>query len=106
MDSMVESKSPDLRPQTDPSVVAELIVAGRTAKAIGADNRYIRKLIMVQTLVFGLIGYGIAKSGILFDFRPVIKIGFCIITGLIAQAGAVFAMRRIAKLEPASVFRA
>jgi len=88
-----------------------------TLKAIGADNRYIRKLIMAQALVFGLVGYGIAiffiegfrsgiaKSGILFDYSPEIKIGFFVITVLIALAGAVFAMRRIAKLEPASVFR-
>jgi putative ABC transport system permease protein len=88
-----------------------------TLKAIGADNRYIRKLIMVQALIFGLVGYGIAvffiqgfrsgigKSGILFDYSPEIKIGFFVITILIAQAGAAFAMRRIAKIEPASVFR-
>jgi len=89
-----------------------------TLKAIGADNRYIRRLIMTQALVFGLVGYGIAiffiqgfrngiaKSGILFDYSPEIKIGFFVITVLIALAGAAFAMRRIAKLEPASVFRA
>jgi putative ABC transport system permease protein len=72
---------------------------------------------MVQALIFGLVGYGIAvffiqgfrsgiaRSGILFNYSPEIKIGFFVITILIAQAGAAFAMRRIAKIEPASVFR-
>lgn len=89
-----------------------------TLKAIGADNSYIRRLIMTQALLFGLVGYaiaigfiqgfrnGIAKSGILFDYSPAIKAGFFFITLLIALAGAGFAMRRISKLEPASVFRA
>jgi putative ABC transport system permease protein len=89
-----------------------------TLKAIGADNSYIRKLIMTQALLFGLTGYaiaiffiqgfknGIAKSGILFDYSLEIKFGFFAITLLIALAGAAFAMRRISKLEPASVFRA
>jgi len=89
-----------------------------TLKAIGADNGYIRRLIMTQALLFGLTGYaiailfiqgfrnGIAKSGILFDYSLEIKIGFFVITLLIALAGAGFAMRRISKLEPASVFRA
>jgi putative ABC transport system permease protein len=89
-----------------------------TLKAIGADNGTIRKLIMTQALIFGLVGYGIAilfiqgfrngiaKSGIFFSYSPEIKIGFFVITVLIALAGAAFAMRRISTLEPASVFRA
>lgn len=88
-----------------------------TFKAIGADNRYIRKLILFQALFFALIGYGIgifllegfrsgiAKSGVIFDYSFGIKIGFFVITILIALGGAIFAMRRIGKLEPASVFR-
>jgi len=89
-----------------------------TLKAIGADNGYIRRLIMTQALILGIAGYGIAvffiesfrngiaKSGILFEFSPEIKIGFLVITILIALAGAAFAMRRISRIEPASVFRA
>jgi putative ABC transport system permease protein len=89
-----------------------------TFKAIGAANRYIRKLILVQALFFALIGYGIgifllegfrkgiSNSGVLFNYSLEIKIGFFIITIIISLSGAVFAMRRIGRLEPASVFRA
>ena len=88
-----------------------------TFKAIGADNAYIRNLILGQALFFALTGYsvailliegfrkGIANTGVLFSYSLEIKIGFFIITLLISLGGAVFAMRRIAKLEPASVFR-
>ena len=88
-----------------------------TLKAIGADNSYIRNLILSQAFFFSLIGYSvaivliqgfkraIANNGILFDYSLPIKISFFIITLFISLGGAVFAMHRIAKLEPASVFR-
>ena len=88
-----------------------------TLKAIGADNSYIRNLILSQAFFFSLIGYSIAilliqgfkraiaNSGILFEYGLVIKISFFFITLFISLGGAVFAMHRIAKLEPASVFR-
>lgn len=88
-----------------------------TFKAIGADNRYIRSLILTQALLFSLVGYGlaialiegfrlgIANSGVVFMFSPPIKIGFFLITLSISIGGAVFAMRRISRLEPASVFK-
>jgi len=88
-----------------------------TLKAIGADNRYIRRLILTQALLFALTGYGIsivliegfrkgiANSGIVFQYSLAIKAAFFVITILIALGGALFAMRRLAKLEPASVFR-
>jgi putative ABC transport system permease protein len=89
-----------------------------TLKAIGADNRYVRNLILTQALLFALTGYGIsivliegfrngiARSGILFHYSLAIKVTFFVVTVLIALGGALFAMRRLAKLEPASVFRA
>lgn len=88
-----------------------------TLKAIGADNTYIRNLILAQAIFFALVGYGIAifliqgfqrgiaSSGVLFDYSLAVKVGFFAVTILISLGGAVFAMRRIAKLEPASVFR-
>jgi putative ABC transport system permease protein len=88
-----------------------------TFKAIGADNTYIRNLILSQALFFGLTGYGIAivliegfrkgiaNSGVLFDYSLTIKIVFFIVTILISIGGAVFAMHRIGRVEPASVFR-
>jgi putative ABC transport system permease protein len=88
-----------------------------TLKAIGANNFYIRNLIFSQALFFGLVGYGIgifllegfrkgiANSGVLFNFSLTIKIMFFLVTMFISLGGAVFAMHRIGKLEPASVFR-
>lgn len=88
-----------------------------TLKAIGATNRYVRTLILVQALAFALVGYvigivllqgfrsGIAQTGVLFDYTLSIKAGFFVLTMLISLGGAVLAMRRIARVEPASVFR-
>ena len=88
-----------------------------TLKAIGADNGYIRNLILVQAVLFALVGYGlgvaltegfrvgIANTGVLFDYAPRVRIGFFVLTVGIALGGAVFAMRRLARVEPASVFR-
>lgn len=89
-----------------------------TLKAIGAGNSYIRKLILLQALFFGAGGYGagvlliegfrkgIGNAGIVIVYPPAVKVAFFVVTMMIALGGAVFAMRRIAKLEPASVFRA
>lgn len=88
-----------------------------TFKAIGADNFYIRNLILTQALFFSLVGYGlaigliegfrigIANSGVFFTYSLAVKIGFFLMTLLISIGGAIFAMRRISKLEPASVFK-
>lgn len=88
-----------------------------TLKAIGADNSYVRRLILTQALIFAVTGYGIAilliqgfrqgiaKSGILFEYSVTLKAAFLLVTLLISIGGAFFAMRRIGRLEPASVFR-
>jgi putative ABC transport system permease protein len=89
-----------------------------TLKAIGANNAYIRNLILIQALAFALIGYGIgvvlieafknaiASSGVIYEYGLSFRIVFFLLTLAIALGGAVFAMRRIARLEPASVFKA
>ncbi len=88
-----------------------------TLKAIGATNWYIRKLILMQAIIYALIGFaigyaliegfrsGIANAGTLFEFSTLMKVGFFIITAVIAISGTLFAIKRITKLEPASVFR-
>lgn len=88
-----------------------------TLKAIGATNKFIRRLILTQAIVFALIGFaigfglvtafrlGIAKAGTLFQFQPWMIFAFFLITLGIAAGGTLFAIRRIARLEPASVFR-
>jgi len=88
-----------------------------TLKAIGASNGYITKLIFTQAIIFSVLGFvigfaflelfrrGIANSGLLFSFTPLmILIIFTVILG-ISIGGAAFALKRIKGIEPASVFR-
>jgi putative ABC transport system permease protein len=88
-----------------------------TLKAIGANNGYIRKLIVTQALIVSAIGFiiamalvegfrnGIANAGTLFNYPLWLRGTFLFITVFIAVAGSMFAIRRITKLEPAAVFR-
>jgi putative ABC transport system permease protein len=88
-----------------------------TLKAIGSTNGFITRLILLQCVILAVIGYavsavllqgfkfGIAQGGVLFEFTPAIRIGFFVITFVISVFGAIFAIRRITKIEPAAVFR-
>lgn len=88
-----------------------------TMKAIGASNGYIRRLIYTQAACFALVGFaigylllegfkqGVARSGLLFEFPPALTAGFFLLICLIALGGATLAARRVARLEPAEVFR-
>jgi putative ABC transport system permease protein len=88
-----------------------------TMKAIGATNGYIRSLILSQALILAMIGYtigsilleffriGIGKSGAVFEFTLLIRAVFLALTLIISLCGAVFAIRRINGVEPATVFR-
>jgi len=88
-----------------------------TLKAIGATNGYISRLILMQALLFALVGYGvgrvfvegfrlgIAESGTLFFFPLWFEYVLLVITLVISLGGSVFAIRRINALEPATVFR-
>jgi putative ABC transport system permease protein len=88
-----------------------------TLKAIGATNAYVRNLILTQALIFALIGYiigvllmygfklGIAKAGIMFSYSISMYIAFAVVTLVISMIGVIAAIRRIVKVEPASVFR-
>lgn len=87
-----------------------------TLKAIGAKNSFVNKLLITQAFLYALIGFGIAfilligfaqgvkSSGLEINF----SIGFISfllgITLLISIGGSLFAVRKISKLEPASVF--
>lgn len=87
-----------------------------TLKAIGANNYYVNKLLIVQAFLYAIIGFSIAlvlligfaqgvkNSGLNIDFSPQF-IGFLIgITLFISIGGSLFAVRKISKVEPASVF--
>ena len=88
-----------------------------TLKAIGATNAYVRNLILTQATIFALVGYligvilmygfklGIAKAGIMFSYSIGMYIAFAVVTLVISMIGVIAAIRRIVKVEPASVFR-
>lgn len=88
-----------------------------TLKAMGATNGYVRNLILLQALLFALIGFaiamlllllfkqGVANAGLILNFSPLLILGLSVITLFISVGGSLFAVRKINKLEPASVFR-
>ncbi len=88
-----------------------------TMKAIGATNGFITRLILTQATMIAIIGCGIgtvlmegfrvgvANGGAIFFYPLWLRFVFFGITLLLAYSGAWFAIRRIAKTEPAAVFR-
>ncbi len=88
-----------------------------TLKAIGAGNNYISRLILTQAFVFSIVGFlagfllldgfrrGVARSGLIFSFSPLMLTAMFVTIGLISLGGASFALSRIRSVEPASVFR-
>jgi len=88
-----------------------------TLKAIGARNKYVRKLILTQAVIFALTGFllammllmgmkqGMANAGLILDFNPPLLGILLFVTLLISVGGSLFAIGKINKLEPASVFR-
>lgn len=87
-----------------------------TLKAIGAKKRYVNRLIIAQAFLYALIGFviamillvgfkfGVTTSGLIIDLTPAFILFLLIITLLISVGGSLFAVRKISKLEPASVF--
>ncbi|WP_298145977.1 ABC transporter permease [Flavobacterium sp.] len=87
-----------------------------TLKAIGASNKYISKLIITQALLFTVVGFlvglallegfrmGVAKSGLIFSFSPLVLLSMFSTISLISLGGASFALSRIRSVEPAAVF--
>ncbi|MDJ0367479.1 ABC transporter permease [Hymenobacter sp. H14-R3] len=88
-----------------------------TLKAIGASNGYVARLILLQAVLFALVGFGvgygfielfrfgISQVGVLFSLGWGLRAVFLGLTLLISLGGSVFAIRRINGVEPASVFR-
>ena len=88
-----------------------------TLKAIGAGNGYISRLILTQAMVFSIVGFligllllevfrrGVATSGLIFSFSPLMLLGMFGTIVLISLSGASFALSRIRSVEPAAVFR-
>lgn len=88
-----------------------------TLKAIGADNKYVSKLVLLQAFLYGIIGYiiamsllylmkiGVASSGLMLAITPLLLIVLLILTLIISVGGAFFAVNKLTRLEPASVFK-
>ena len=88
-----------------------------TLKAIGATNSYVRNLILTQAIIFAVMGFaigvaliemfriGIANAGVMFSYTWPMYVAFAGITIVISTGGAIAAINRIVKVEPASVFR-
>ncbi|MEO6901693.1 MAG: ABC transporter permease [Bacteroidia bacterium] len=88
-----------------------------TLKAIGASNKFISGLILMQAVIFAIVGFtiayflllgfkkGVASSGLIFSFSPLMLLGIFTVIGLISIGGASFALSRIKGIEPATVFR-
>jgi len=88
-----------------------------TLKAIGASNGYVARLILLQAVIFSIVGFGIGYSlielfrkgisntGAIFEFDWTIRGVFLLVTLIISIGGSSFAIRRINGVEPASVFR-
>jgi len=88
-----------------------------TMKAIGATNKYITRLILIQAMIIATIGFligsalmigfreGIKNAGVLYHYTTLEWIGFFAVTMLILLSGSLFASRRIRKVEPARIFR-
>jgi putative ABC transport system permease protein len=88
-----------------------------TLKAMGASNGYIARLILSQAGILAIIGFilgrllvegfrqGVSNAGVMFKYPAAIQLGFFILTVFIALGGSIFAIRKIARLEPAQVFR-
>lgn len=88
-----------------------------TMKAIGASNGYVTRIILTQALLIATVGFslaavllagfqqGIANAGVIFDYGWKLWVGLLLATLLLSLGGALLAIFRIRKVEPASVFR-
>ena len=88
-----------------------------TYKAIGATNGYVRRLILTQALLFALVGFvialillflfkqGVYNAGLIIELSPLLIAFLGFVTLFISVGGSLFAIRKINKLEPASVFK-
>lgn len=104
--------------QTFASFVGENSRSLAAFKAMGARNRLLLRMTLLQALVASLVGYGIGlglcaafgfvilpRGKIPFILLPQVVLGVLVIDLIISLGSAFFAGRRILRLEPDSVFR-
>lgn len=89
-----------------------------TLKAIGVTNRTLVRMVLLQALVVGLLGWGLGagvaglfglriteRSAIAYQITPhLLALSFAIML-LTVLGAAVISIRRVMKVEPATVFR-
>lgn len=88
-----------------------------TLKAIGATDGYVRRLILTQSFLFAIIGFGlavlllegfrsgVANAGLVFSYSPTVFLSLFLVTVFISVGGSLFAISKVNGVEPASVFR-
>jgi putative ABC transport system permease protein len=88
-----------------------------TMKAIGATTADVAGILMRQAALHAGVGFligmlltevfrrGVARTGVVFSFSPLIVASFFAVVLGIALGGSLLAVRRLARLEPATVFR-
>lgn len=87
-----------------------------TLKAIGATNGFVSRLIFTQALLFALIGLaiallllvlfkkGVANAGLVIDLDMPLILVLLGVSLFMSMGGSLFAVLKINKLEPASIF--
>ena len=88
-----------------------------TLKAMGADNRYLYKVIVQQAVISALIGYplgiaiallvirGNSESGLAILLPPAMVAGMLGVTLVMCVSAAMFSIRKMTRLDPAMVFK-
>jgi len=88
-----------------------------TMKAIGATTSDVAGILVRQAALQAGLGFligmaltelfrrGVARTGVLFTFSPLVLTAFLVLVLVIALGGSLLAVRRLARLEPATVFR-
>jgi putative ABC transport system permease protein len=87
-------------------------------KAMGATNRVLRRMIMLQAFTVGALGYGIGIGiACLFSFAigssgrlvpqipPALLVGSAVAVLALCVFASAISLRRVSRLEPASVFK-
>ncbi|MET3114650.1 putative ABC transport system permease protein [Pedobacter sp. CG_S7] len=87
-----------------------------TLKAIGATNGFVTRLILTQAFLFAIIGFliaiallilfknAVAGAGLIINLDWQLSLLLLAVTLVISVGGSLFAVVKISRLEPASIF--
>ncbi|MCM8596308.1 FtsX-like permease family protein, partial [Accumulibacter sp.] len=87
-------------------------------KAMGATDRMLRAMILVQALLVGFVGFGLGAgvtaifaaatrggTGLSMTLDWQLLVGSAVVVGIIVLFAALISLRRVKQLEPAEVFK-